>query len=742
MALSTLGGWSTGFHWSTARNKELEVKQGGNYYFSAASQLSQVGSVAVAFSHVANAMQWTTLAIPIAVNIAPIAIALPLLLGATLKHGNYNTVTEVLNQFPRKGYFQIPKNLSERSIRILNFLVEKTGTIMQAAMLVSTIALFALGQTYFAAAMLAAVSYQALDSRGWVPYRVSRPLEKYLPVIASVGMLFTGSLVMQAVSVLRLASYIPTLKWAMLEKTDLYLRGKYPKLMRLGPDLPDLQKPLMISKNLTMEEIKRILRAPSTTYEINPSHCAAPTLHLGKLPRDGNFDKLLTRFNQINWDQRFPLIKSKLLDDEERFIPWLKANHPEWSKERLSKEKDLPIPMKSALLTWFKEQMIECVDVLMLRRAFTGTKADLEDAREQLSYFVPYVEKLDAEKDRVELEDILLKLAVEGGGYCSRGIKRASSELLSLERLQKMLGKKIHCSDPLEEYELQLNLILEARRAHLLQNFYNKMMGGTFQAIQGDVHTLDLFKSAIALGFTPLTDKDKWDFSIGSFLFWELCGMQPLRSEMYGEYRRGQVTDLDPKIRSLREKLNDFVITREADGRRSLKWTNTELTLEARKQVVQEVRALYLRLEAKGYSDYAAKLKDALDKNQDIDSPRGWNSCKNALSTVLRTHRPSKRFDGGIDSLFSQVAGGENKFTEYMQGVVEKNTKLTRDQKDQVLDWLTANDPTITPEQFHQLAFVMLGVLREKKPSLAPISDVDIQKSLEYGRLTVQHGYV
>src|SRR5262249_47998913 len=149
-----------------------------------------------------------------------------------------------------------------------------------------------------------------------------------------------------------------------------------------------------------------------------------------------------------------------------------------------------------------------------------GWQVDLDDAIANCGKILAYVQKLDPVKDRIEIEDILLKLACEGGEYCARGVKRASSELMS-----HIVNKSAKFNlDPDKVYEMQLHQALLDQRSQLVQQQYNKIAQYALSlypdAIKNDVHLFDVYRIYLSLGVIPLTDFERQKIGIGHLMGW------------------------------------------------------------------------------------------------------------------------------------------------------------------------------------------------------------------------------
>ena len=121
---------------------------------------------------------------------------------------------------------------------------------------------------------------------------------------------------------------------------------------------------------------------------------------------------------------------------------------------------------KEAFLTeQLRLQFHDFVSILCKEKAAKGNALDLQDAIESCRAILAY---LNHAPSSIEVEDILIKLAIEAGDYCARGIKRTSAEIHS--------GLVTKDNDPQKTYELTIRSHLQNVRQQIMQNTYLKLM--------------------------------------------------------------------------------------------------------------------------------------------------------------------------------------------------------------------------------------------------------------------------
>ena len=158
--------------------------------------------------------------------------------------------------------------------------------------------------------------------------------------------------------------------------------------------------------------------------------------------------------------------------------------------------------------------------------------------------------------EKIEIEDTILKLAVEGGEYCARGVKRASREIIN----GILQGSQGQSKDPIENYETQLRQSLEMDRMKIMTSLYQHFIGVLAKGLKygaksgseieevtdqhavaaaQDVHTLDLYRIAFALGFVPLTEYERNSIGVAELNLWgnPMYMFREFRMQMYHIYQ-------------------------------------------------------------------------------------------------------------------------------------------------------------------------------------------------------------
>ena len=568
--ISFLTGWSIGYSQSQSYAGEKEVKQGENHYLSIPHAVNQIGQMSGMISQLANFIPHypTRLTVKVVANIAPL-ISLPFyIVAGAIKHNDYEKMTSLLNRgstficnnfltkkinqvFPKKisGFLckrvelkkpLFAKSLSARKIAVVNFLAKHSANFCATVTIISSIALICLGSPYLGGAALAAMSYTIIDQKEFVPRRISLFMETYMPVVASVGMIVGGTWVMSAFGAVSLASYLlPYVQQRMIAKVDaIYCRIFDKQSVRLQ----EIKRPVKTA-DLTYEKIETILQTPIYKFKASPNHCAKKIKTFTNLEKDKDFNKLLKQFNQINWEDKYLLLRGKLLADNQ-FIAHLKKHFPEKaqlkkekfykevamseglietlaSKEKLTKEK--------YLAEYLKNNFQILIETVQGKIRVKGSQIELNETIEDLAIINAYLNQL---KDSIYSEDILLKIAVEAGDYCARGVKRAAIELVD----SLIMTQETKESDPTKNYLQFMEAKLQEKRKMILEDVYQQFMDtlNLPKEFSEDVHAFDIYRLYFSYGFYPVTKAEEQSLGLIDLAMWRFYSV--IRDHMYKEY--------------------------------------------------------------------------------------------------------------------------------------------------------------------------------------------------------------
>lgn len=555
-ALNFFTGFETGNSFTHYKLKEDEIKQGKNYYLSAFPLAFQtfpfISLNERLIRHIPH-RNFRFSATVLSRISAPLFFLSPFFF-ACVKHSHYDVLASALKQVSKgslSSFFitKLPNQLSNRTVKVINFLADHAGDMMQVAMITGGIALIVLGQTFFGGALLISLVYATLDGRGWVPKKVSLFTETYSPILGSIGDFYTGTWLIQAFATLKLATTLfPSFNILLQKKIDSSLTNlsKFLNIPAQIPSIEEIDKKFNGSKNLTYQEIKNVINARANEqYGINVSHCTnfVKTPHL---PKDYDFNKLLQFFKSVDWKQKFNVIKIKL-SSEDRFISFLSESHVNVPREELKKNIDFYIKSlakkegickEEYAANWLNEQMLALVDVLTGNKRGKGSQKDLQDAINICPEIVAYLQQISEDLgEKVEYEDSLLKIALEAGNYCNRGIKRVFSEMQGQIIYKKSSNMQHEESNWIKQYELQFLQSLQDLRYEMILATYQAEIGSVLNnEISQDTHTFDVYRKFFSFGFYPFTEYERNEFGMIDSVLWKMKFSEVLK-EMYVSYQ-------------------------------------------------------------------------------------------------------------------------------------------------------------------------------------------------------------
>ena len=187
-------GWSAGYVYSNEKNREDEVKQGKNYYLGALTFSAQLSQFAVLISKINQTLPQHGYSTPVRIlcNVGPILSVPAFLFFASVKQGEYENIAHWFNG-TKYAYVKLPEKLSGRTVTFLSFFAEHSGNMIRVAVVAASVSLIALGSTVYGAAVLTALTYEVVDTLGFVPRRISLFMEIYMPTVSLIGMTLRGN---------------------------------------------------------------------------------------------------------------------------------------------------------------------------------------------------------------------------------------------------------------------------------------------------------------------------------------------------------------------------------------------------------------------------------------------------------------------------------------------------------------------------------------------------------------------
>lgn len=578
--LDGLVGWGIGYQFTEAKNKEDEIAQGANHYLASFAQTAQMMQVGVAISKLNETLPQHALKLPVSLicNLGPL-LALPgLLYCAAVKQGQQEMVAKSFNE-TRFAYLKLPETLNGRTVSVLSFISEHCGDMLRVAMVVTSVALIALGEAYYGVAILSAIAIEVIDNLGLIPRRISLFMEIYLPTVALVSGIVGGTVLVRIINAIQLTNYVPMISTFIHHKVDQFVRYYF---TIGGPTLVQIDAPLVEKKQMTLDEINQILESDEWAFEINPSHCSHPIVDIDHLPKDNDFDEFLTLFNAIDWEGNYHAFVRHKLKDDDRFIEFLLEKFPgkteddlkndfETFMEELAEKEELTKEAFAA--KWMREQMVILVEVLQGERRVKGQQQDLDEAIHDAEILLPYVRSLD---NAIEQEDVLATLAVEGGDYCGRALKRVANDKIRLISLGEQ-GTAI--DDPIRSFEVQiLQFLQNCRHATVLQA-YKEMMNQMKvpDAISNDTHGFDVYRLLFSLGFYPLSKYERNHIGLSELGIWEFYNFQGIINAFYAVYQK-----------QLMEPVSQIGYIHLADYIRRIIQDNDQLTDDEKDELIEK----------------------------------------------------------------------------------------------------------------------------------------------------------
>lgn len=545
-----LVGFGIGYAYTKEKKRESEIKQGKNYYISCypvIKQLNQLSSFVLNLNQrlPKNSLKSSS-TVPLLCHVIPLIGHLYFPFCAIVKQGDYEKASKIYNK-SKYAYIQLPKKLSGRSVAFFSYFAEHSGDVMRAAMITTSVSLIALGYGTLGGSALASMGYEILDQKGFIPRRISLLIETYMPFLSCVGALIGGSTLLRAYSAIDLALHIhPKLTFYLHQKIDEFARPLLNRFKKCkGATIKEIDAPVIAPKELSFEEIQKIINPHWTEFEriykVNPAHCSKMAIDLDQFPKDHHFGKFLTLFKTIKWKSNLII---KTLRDDDRFLAFLFEKFPAISKETVAKDVEVyieklakkdKITSAEYALNWTQEQMVGLTEGLLGIKPVEGSQLELQDAIYFCSILLPYYSSL---KNPVELEDALLKLAVEGGNYCAKQLKRTGRELVWGIIQHGLLQQNNSTSDENKNYEVELMQALQNKRYAIFEASYQYTAQRLVpNKVSQDVHGYDFTRQFLSLGFMPMTPNERYQMGPPEIAGWILFSEK--RDEMYRDYQSG-----------------------------------------------------------------------------------------------------------------------------------------------------------------------------------------------------------
>lgn len=474
-------------------------------------------------------------------NLMPLLAMPVLILAAFVKQGLYESSaawwnTWVAPQWFEKAKMRAPIFLSTKVKALSHFLTEHSDNIFRAILAVGIIILTILG--YYSWAVLAAVTiiYHMFDSQGLIPRKLSLFMERYLPIMASLGFIFTGAIIAQVAAVIHIAATIFSRFSHFFQVKADHLVRKYAKTP--GYSIAELEAPL-VPRELSYEEIQALLKSTGSDLAVSPAHYTKGLINFkDKLEEDFAFAFLETACASISWET--PLLIKGLLEDE-RLMAFMAKKLSGISSHELKESFHTHFSTIASLENmsfdqyareWIKQQMHILVQILEGKVTLKDQQVDVDDALHMCAQTVSLLKARIEQKQSLQmLQESLISLAIEGGDYCARGIKRACSELLSI------LIAAQNEPDPLKNYENKIYASLIRKRDQMVEETYEIHIKPHLPArIADKERTFAMYRLILSFGFSPLTPFERQEIGLSNLILW--WSMASLRRAMFESYEQ------------------------------------------------------------------------------------------------------------------------------------------------------------------------------------------------------------
>lgn len=697
-AIQLLGGFSTGYMYAQSKHKEDEIKQGKNYILSGfvvSNQFALLCNAINVINQVAPPYPGK-LAVKVACQLTPILALIASPLCGAVKMGQYEPFAKEYNKVMKKplmaghplSYIHFPEKLSKRTVRLASFLAVHAGNMIRVAMMASAVALIALGNAAYGGALLAAVALEALDSKGFIPRRISLFMEIYLPTVINLGVMLTGVVVAKVISAVTLSTFNPYLNKLLHYKVDDIVRKNVPSIT--GPTLKQIDAidaPVVPKKDLTYAEIQKILDDDFFHYNVDPAHYSKWAIDLNKLPHDSNFNKFLSLFDAIDWESKSNYVKKKLKDDD-RFMDFLGEMNPGIDKKILSKDFDIylkklaskdKVSVDEYAAKWIRRQMIELISMLKGKKRVTGSQQDLDESIQTCKIVLPHLTSL--EKQNAEIDDILSKLTV---------------------------GNKIEIKDPILKIKLadQVKLKDDNGKKMSLENALLKLSAANQGKLKKALQTLKITNQAELEDALLKLAVEGGDY----------CGRGIKRAANELLWGILESDDLKASQDAILKAKGDPIQSYETKVLQALQNRRCKIVQNAYEDLLNQINVPNaISKDTHGFDIYRMYFSLGFFPL----TPYERNNIGLPILGVWEMYHPFRQvmyqqYALELEDVMNEMKQ-EYHFYTYLEQITKANKLLTDDQKEEILDkYTTCNDGKWSVEEmkerFHRLLFTRLGV--------------------------------
>ena len=353
--------------------------------------------------------------------------------------------------------------------------------------------------------------------------------------------------------------------------------------------------------------------------------------------------------------------------------------------ESLSQEKQMS--KEAFVFDWVKAQMRCYIDKLSGNKPIEGEQRYLRDTMENTAKIIPFLTRADATP--VNVEDVLLKLAIEGGDYCALGMRRASEQVLEgyTEPLILTQNNQLNSNQRLEHdviqgYQKGRQILIDLAFHHLSRLLLNRE---ELIDTAEDIHLYMALSRAVKRGVYPMSANEMEDYSMAELLFSEAILIFP-RIGFKKMFEMG----VDLKLAGYDKELNP-------------NWGQDafeELDNEQETNLITETEQF---IRANRISPIEFSVENLSAVMQGLDLEREMESSLEDVRTAL------------LRRLI-----GQNRFLNYLRAWVNENSALSALEKQNLLNGILADTPEALNEvrnyqKWHRLFLTVIGIFRKKE---------------------------
>lgn len=420
-----------------------------------------------------------------------------------LKEKQYDYLANLL----RRQYSIHLPILGPTQEKILNFIGEHTGDMVQVASTAIALGKWKWGQKNEAISALAILGTAYLDKKGFLPIRISIVFKNTLPLLFEVGGILVGSRFAKLSATLSLIMRVaPPILLKVSVVLDYYfakyMKSKgivYPTLTEVEPGKGRAESTTPI---LSKKEIDQINE--TTRLLVNPSH-AQQQVKIDIDVTGVKYETLQEIWNEIDWMDKdndgFKLLESRVLDEDK----WKKES---WTPEQESILNISGEERKKIIINWAKEKLdlfvahISYDPMKNIGKRPHGDLANYDKTQLKAKISIKYMQlireqiKKASGKNKKELEyqlkHMLLTFALQGGDHCVFGISEASRN-----NFIHTLSKAKDPSVQPKNWRMILDLKLAEKRAGIFLYAVASLMPG---AKLNDLHAANSLKRQLGYG--------------------------------------------------------------------------------------------------------------------------------------------------------------------------------------------------------------------------------------------------